>query len=245
MKKLLLHVIVGLFSFIATAQTTADLTGSWQFYTIKTKRGTTKSQYDGAVSIMGTMSLQLNADKTSITSLMGMKEQGQWEVKNNTLVFTSPTDKTSSFKITAYEKNIVTLDKDKFEILLSRVGADVPPPPSFKEERVYATANAAQLTKKWYLKQRPAPENLTEKQKEAFGEMLSGSYVELKANGKCTLQLGDKKETGQWNLNEKKNGITTTLKNMPKEAYFIKATTTELIVTEADSADEWIFSSVE
>ncbi len=244
MKKLL-HLALLLFPFISISQTTEDLTGSWKFYTIKTQPGTTRSQYDGASSILGSMVMQLNVDKTYAITAMGISEEGQWELKNKEILFNTSAGKSYTFVITAFEKNLVTIDKSKFGVVLSRAGADVPPPPPFKEEKLYATATTAQLTKKWYLKQRPAPTNLTEKQKEAFGEMLSGSYVELKANGTCTLLLGDKKESGQWSLNEKKNGITTTLKNMPKETYFIKATTTELIITEADSADEWIFSTIE
>jgi hypothetical protein len=75
--------------------------------------------------------------------------------------------------------------------------------------------------------------------------MLSGSYIELKLNSKCVLQLGDKKENGQWNLNDKKNGITSTFKNLPKELYIIRVTATDLVLAETSNDDEWIFSTIE
>jgi hypothetical protein len=227
------------------AQTAQELTGNWQFYTIKTRPGTKKSQYDGATSIMGSMMMQLNADKSYTINMMGMTEKGQWEVKNKEIVFTVGTGKSYAFTIIAFEKNLLTIDQEKFTTVLSRVGADVPPPPSFKEEKIYAKVTSAQVSKKWYLKQCPAPANMTDKQKEAFGEMLSGSYVELKANGKCTMQLGDKTENGQWQLNQNSNGITTTLKNLPKEINFTKLTASDLVAEDPAKGEEWVFSTIE
>lgn len=244
MKTLLLSFLVCI-TLSATAQTTDDLIGNWQFYTIKTPPGTTKSQFDGATSIMGSMKMQLNADKSYTINMMGMTEKGRWELKDKEIFLVVSTGKSYSFTITAFEKNLLTIDKEKFAIVLSKVGTDLPPPPAFKEEKIYTKANMSQLSKKWFLKQCPAPANMTDKQKEAFGEMLSGSYIELKANGKCTMQLGNKTENGQWQLNKNSNGITTTLKNLPKEINFTKVTASDLVAEEAAKGEEWVFSNSE
>ena len=243
MKNLLLTLL--LCSLTANSQTTEEIIGNWQFYTIRTQPGTTLSQYNGATSIMGSMTMQLNADKSYIMSLMGMNEKGQWELKGKEIVFHTSDGKSYSFPIVAYDTNLMTLDKQKLAIVVSREGANVPPPPPFKEEKIYTKVTAAQLSKKWYLKQRPVPANMTDKQKEAFGEMLSGSYAELKVNGKCTMQLGDKTENGQWQLNQNSNGIITTLKNLPKEINFTKVTASDLVAEDPVTGDEWVFSTIE
>lgn len=245
MKTLYYFFLISIFAFSANAQTADDIIGEWQYYTLKVDPGTKAGAQEAATAVMSTMVFKFNSDKTYTFSLMGMTENGKWDVKDKTLEFESNEGSAYDFPILDVEKNLLTLDKDKFSVTLSRVGANVPPPPVVKPEKTYATATAPQLVKKWYLKQRPAPANLTEAQMEAIAETLSGSYIEFKANGKCTLQLGDKKETGQWNINNKANGITVTLKNLPKELYFTKVTTTDLIVNEVDNDDEWIFSTIE
>lgn len=244
MKTLLLSFLVCI-TLSATAQTTDDLIGKWQFYTIKTPPGTTKSQFDGATSIMGSMKMQLNADKSYTIKMVGMTEKGRWELQDKEIFLVVSTGKSYSFSIKAFEKNLLTIDQQKFTTVLSRVGANVPPPPAFKEEKIYTKANMAQLSKKWFLKQCPAPANMTDKQKEAFGEMLSGSYMELQPNGKCTMQLGEKKENAQWQLNQAGNGIVTTFKNMPKEINFTKVTVSDLVGDDAITGEEWVFSTIE
>ncbi|MHA3787804.1 hypothetical protein ACX0HA_06285 [Flavobacterium hauense] len=244
MKNLLLTFLL-IYSFTASSQTTEEIIGNWQFYTIRTQPGTTLSQYNGATSIMGSMTMQLNADKSYIMSLMGMNEKGQWELKGKEIVFHTSDGKSYSFPIVAYETNLMTLDKQKLAIVVSREGANVPPPPAFKEEKSYTKVTAAQVSKKWYLKQFPSPANMTEKQKEAFGEKMSGSYVEFKTNGKYSLQVGDKKENGTWSLNPKNDGIITGSKNMPKEAFVKSITATELVVIDSETDEEWIYSTIE
>jgi|GEM_PF-3237841 len=245
MKTLLLSLFIG-FTILCNAQTEQEIAGDWQFYTVKSDTDIPTEKLDRAAALMNTMVLKLNTDKTYAMAFMGLSETGKWELKEKKIEFTTSDNKSYGYDILAFEKNLLTLDQKKFAIVLSRVGAKVPPPHSEpKPKKIYVTAYTPQLTKKWYLKSCPAPENFTDTQKDAFGEMLSGSYIEFKTNGKCTLQLGDKKETGQWNLNPDKNGITTTLKNIPTAMYFIKINATDLVITEADSYDDWIFSVVE
>lgn len=245
MKRLLLTFFIG-FVTICIAQTSEEIVGDWQFYTLKSDADTPTEKLDRAAALMNTMVLKLNTDKTYSMAFMGLSETGKWELKDKMIKFTTNDGKSYGYDILAFEKNLLTLDQKKFAIVLSRVGAKVPPPHSEpKPKKKYVTAYTPQLTKKWYLKSCPAPENFTDAQKDAYAEMLSGSYIEFKTNGKCTLQLGDKKEAGQWNLNLDKNGITTTLKNIPIVMYFIKINATDLVITEADSHDDWIFSVVE
>ena len=243
MKNLLLTLL--LCSLTANSQTTEEIIGNWQFYTIKTQPGTTLSQYNGATSIMGSMTMQLNADKSYIMSLMGMTEKGQWELKGKEIVFNTSDGKSYSFPIAEYETNLMTLDKEKLAIVVSREGANIPPPPVFKEMPVLVKVTTAQVSKKWYLKQFPAPAGMTEKQKEAFGERMAGSYVEFKTNGKYSLQVGDKKENGTWSLNPKSDGIITGSKNIPKEAFVKSITATELVVIDSETDEEWMYSTAE
>lgn len=247
MKTFYYSFILFIYALTVNAQTAEDIIGEWQYYSLTVQPGTKAGAQEAATSIMSTMGLKLNNDKTYTFSLMGMTENGKWDIKNKAIEFVSNQASGSgyNFPILSVEKNLLTLDKDQFKVTLSRVGSDVPPPPVVKPEKIYTTATVPQLTKKWYLKQRPAPANLTEAQMEAFAESLSGSYIEFKTNGKCTLQLGDKKETGQWNVNDKNNGVAVTLKNLPKELFFTKVTPTDLVVNEADNDDVWIFSTTE
>ena len=245
MKILLLTFFIG-FVTISIAQTPGEIVGDWQFYTVKSDADTPTEKLDRAAALINSMVLKLNADKTYSMAFMGLSENGKWELKEKKIEFTTSDEKSYGYDILSFEKNLLTLDQKKFAIVLSRVGAKVPPPHSEpKSKKTYVTACTPQLTKKWFLKSCPAPENFTDAQKDAYAEMLSGSYIEFKTNGKCTLQLGDKKETGQWNLNPDKNGITTTLKNLPTAMYLIKINATDLVITEADSYDDWIFSAVE
>lgn len=245
MKKLVLELTLLLCSLIAGAQTTQDLIGDWKFYTIKTPPDTKKSQYDGATSIMGSIAIHLNADKSYSINFMGMTEKGQWELKDKEIAFTTSDGKNYSFTLTAYEKNLITIDKQKFTVVLSRVGADVPPPPAFKEVPVLVKVTTAQVAKKWYLKQFPAPANMTEKQKEAFGEKMAGSYVEFKPNGKYSLFTGSTTETGKWSFNPESNGIIAGGKNMPRTCLIKKISATELTVIDSETDEEWMYSTIE
>lgn len=231
--------------FSANSQTVQDIIGEWQFYTIKIEPEKITEKTQAGVELMSSMKLKFNADKTAVLGVMGMTEQARWELNGKNIEYKDIQSKDHIYTIVGFEKNFLTLEKNNKTFVFSRAGADVPPAPVLKPLKKYAIATTPQLAKKWYLKQRPAPANLTEAQKEAFAEMLSGSYIELKPNGKCVLQLGDKKENAQWNINDKKNGITFTFKNFPKELYIIKATTTDLVLVEANSDDEWVFSTVE
>jgi hypothetical protein len=247
MKKLVLQLTLLLCSLIAGAQTTQDLIGGWKFYTIKTPPGTTKSQYDGATSIMGSIAIHLNADKSYAINLMGMTEKGRWELKDKEIAFTTSDGKNYSFTVTSYEKNLITIDKQKFTVVLSRVGADVPPPPAFREVPVLAKVTTAQVAKKWYLKEFPAPPNMTEKQKEEYGERMSGSFVEFKANGQYTSQIGTKKTSGKWHLNPENNGILTLPAGSNVEILtLIKSVNpTELISVDKETFEEWMYSTIE
>jgi hypothetical protein len=246
MKTLLLSLLLYITAFTAIAQSVKDVVGNWEFYTVKADENTSAEKMEKAAGLMSSMTLNLNEDKTYTMAFMGLNETGKWEVKDKKIEFTTDAGKSYSFDILAVEKNLLTLDQKKFAIVLSRAGAKVPPPHfEPKPKKTYVTAYTPQLTKKWHLKSCPAPQNLTTAEKEAFGEMLAGSYLELKTNGKCTLQFGDKKQNGQWQLNADKNGITTTLTNIPATLYFIKVTSTDLVITEADSYDDWYFSIVE
>lgn len=229
----------------ANSQTVQDIIGEWQFYTIKIDPEKITEKTQSGVELMSSMKLKFNTDKTAVLGVMGMTEQARWELNGKNIEYKDIQGKDHIYTIVGFEKNFLTLEKNNKTLVFSRVGADVPPAPVLKPQRKYAIATTPQLAKKWYLKQRPAPANLTEAQKEAFAEMLSGSYIELKPNGKCVLQLGNKKENAQWNINDKKNGIMSTFKNFPKELYILKATTTDLVLVEANSDDEWVFSTVE
>lgn len=245
MKTVLYLFFVSLCTLSASSQTMQDIVGEWQFYTIKIDPEKITDKTQSGVELMSSMKLKFNADKTAVLSVIGMTEQARWELNGKNIEYKDIQGKDHIYTIAGFEKNFLTLEKNNKTLVFSRVGADVPPAPILKPQKKYAIATASQLAKKWYLKQRPAPANLTDVQKEAFAEMLSGSYIELKLNDKCALQLGDKKEKGQWNLNDKKNGITSTFKNLPKELYIVRVNATDLVLTEARNDDEWIFSAIE
>ncbi len=246
MRKLLLLLVL-FFYFIGSSQTPQDLVGDWQFYTIKTLPDTKQSQYDAAVSVMGGMALHLNADKSYSIRLLGMTEEGHWELKDMEIALSTSAGKNYSFTLTAVEKNLITIDKQKFKVVLSRTGADVPPPPVFRERPVFPKITAAQVAKKWYLKQFPAPANMTEKQKEDYGEKMSGSFVEFKANGKYTSQIGTKITNGKWHLNPEQDGILTLPAGSNVEILnLIKSvTSTELISLDKETYEEWLYSTIE
>lgn len=129
MKKLLLLTLL-FYSLIASSQTDSDIIGSWKFYSLKNPTPERKAIYDAAIKLLGTMELQLNPDKTYIKSFRGTPETGQWELRGKEIFFTPPSGKNSSYVIAALENNLITLNMNKLSIMLSRVGADVPPPPS-------------------------------------------------------------------------------------------------------------------
>ncbi|MDV6166921.1 hypothetical protein R1T16_00685 [Flavobacterium sp. DG1-102-2] len=253
MKNLLLSLFIGLYTFTISAQSVSDVTGDWKFYTIIVPDGVSNGKKEAASTMMSSMTMLLKADKTYSITLINITETGKWTVKNKRLEFTTGDNKSYGYPITSFEKNLITLNfEDKFSLVLARIGANVPPPPvtSAAEtlqlpKKTYVKATTAQLSKKWYLKQCPAPANMTEKQKEDFGEMLAGSYLELKANGKGTFQLGDKKENGQWQLNAEKDGLTSSFNNLPKELNFTKITAIDLIADDKATGEAWIFSIVE
>lgn len=245
MKTFLYSFFTFLCMFSANSQTVQDIIGEWQFYTIKIDPEKITEKTQAGIELMNSMKLQFNADKATVLSVMGMTEQARWELNGKNIEYKDIQGKDHIYTIVDFEKNFLTLEKNNKTLVFSRVGADVPPAPVLKPQKKYVIGTTLMLAKKWYLKQRPAPANLTEAQKEAFAEMLSGSYIELKPNGKCILQLGDKKENAQWNLNDIKNGITSTFKNLPKEFYIVRVTATDLVLSEANSDEEWIFSTVE
>lgn len=59
------------------------------------------------------------------------------------------------------------------------------------------------------LKTKTAAANLTQAQKEALGEFLSGSYIEFKANDKYTAIMGSITENGYWKQDENNTAILT------------------------------------
>jgi hypothetical protein len=129
MKKLLLLSLL-FYSLIASSQTESDIIGSWQFYTLKKPTSDRTELYKAAMTLLGTMELQLNPDKTYIKSFRGTPETGQWELRGKEIFFTPPTGKNSSYTIAALENNLLTVNMNTISVMLSKVGADVPPPPS-------------------------------------------------------------------------------------------------------------------
>lgn len=131
MKKLSLLSLL-FYSLIASSQTESDIIGSWQFYTLKKPTSDRTELYKAAMTLLGTMELQLNPDKTYIKSFRGTPETGQWELRGKEIFFTPPTGKNSSYTIAALENNLLTVNMNTISVMLSKVGADVPPPPSSK-----------------------------------------------------------------------------------------------------------------
>ncbi|MCO6149533.1 hypothetical protein [Flavobacterium sp. NRK1] len=250
MRKTYYSLIICFYINVFFAQTVQDVIGDWEFYSLEVKESEAKPQEAKAklTPLMNSMKIKLNSDKSYESSLLGITETGRWDIKDKNIEFITNDGKMYGYPITAYEKNKLTLDHTKIYLILSRVGAGLPSAqmaatPHEKSNYQVITPNI--ITKKWFLKQRPAPANLTEKQKEDFGEMLSGSYIEFSPNNKCILQLGSKKENGQWTLNNTKTGVKTTFKNIPAQWMFIKVSASDLIIEDASSHEQWVFSSIE
>lgn len=242
MKKLLLLSLL-FCGLTATAQTVADLTGEWEYYNLEVPADAKPGMKEKLQPFFGSMHAKLNADATYTFSMLGISETGKWEIKDKKLELTKDEGKTYNYLIAGFEKNIIKLNRDGATIVLSRVGAVVPPPPS--ETNNYVKISTAQIAKKWFLKQRPAPANMTEKQKDEFGEMLSGSFVEFKQNGNYSLQTGYTKQSGKWSFTPDSTGIITGSKDMPRQAFVKSISATGLIIVDSETDEEWIYSTVE
>lgn len=126
MKKLLLLSLL-FYSLIASSQTESDIIGSWQFHTLKKPTSDRTELYKAAMTLLGTMELQLNPDKTYIKTFRGKPETGQWELRGKEIFFTPPTGKNTSYVIAALENNLLTVNMNTISVMLSKVGANVPP----------------------------------------------------------------------------------------------------------------------
>lgn len=244
MKKLLLLILL-FCGLNATAQSVANLTGEWEYYNLEVPADAKPGMKEKLLPFFGSMYCKLNADNTYVFSMLGITETGKWSIRDKKLELTKDEGRTYNYPIENFENNLLRLKREDATIVLSRVGATVPPPASAKAVKNYAKANKTQVSKKWFMKQRPAPVNMTEVQKEAFAEALSGSYIDLKPNGKYTLETGSKKENGNWSLSDEGTAIITGSKNMPAKAFIKSVSGTELVIADSETDEEWVYSTVE
>jgi hypothetical protein len=237
-----------LFLFIIAknfAQTDKDIIGEWQFYDFGEDANIDEAKRATGAGLFSSMQFNFNADKTYTASILSITEQGTWKLNGQVVEFTTQAGNKYHYNVLKFEKNILTLDFKGKPIQLGRKGVTLPPPGPKAKIAVYVRTSKAQLCKKWYLKQKTAPENMTPQQMEAFGEMLSGSYIEFKNNGGYISQIGDTKENGKWRFDEGDTAVITQKGSEAKYWHILKVTATDLVLVYGDTNEEWTFSTFE
>jgi len=116
----LLIVLCGISAF---AQTEKQLYGKWQFVDLTDTADMDAETKEIATSIFKNFSLQFDADKNVVFSMMGKSETGKWSYTeaDKTIKMVSAKDKTITIPITKFSENEMTVNfQNKASMILKR-----------------------------------------------------------------------------------------------------------------------------
>ena len=246
MKKILPALLLFFISAATFAQTASDIIGEWQFIAIKTDEGVTATKKSAAESFLNGMAYNFNTDNTYTGTALGMAEKGNWKLNGKIVDLTTDMDKKYFIEILDFSKDMLTIQLKSMKLIFARAGSEAAKDPATAIRKAsYVTATKTQLSQKWYLTGKSAPENLSQTQKEALAEQLAGSYLNLNANGKYISDSSGKIENGSWSLTPDNKALITKKGSANKLWHIVKITPTDLTLDLDGTNEEWTFTNQE
>ncbi|KGO94895.1 lipocalin family protein [Flavobacterium subsaxonicum] len=246
MKNLLSILILFYFTSTAYSQTANDIVGNWQFSAIAESAKLDDSKKATVSSLLQGLTFNFTSDNKFTASILGIAENGTWLLKGKSIELQNDKGSGYTIEILDYKKDLITLKLKSMQFVMARAGSQAALPVAPTNKAVgYVSATKAQVSKKWFLTSKTAPDNLTQKQKDALGELLSGSYTQLKVNGTYTVEISGITETGTWKLAENNTAIITRKGTDSKLWHIVKIAPTQLVLVLGNTDEEWTFSTEE
>lgn len=223
-----------------------NLIGHWDFHKIQTTEALDAETLSALNGMFSNVVFEFKNDATYTSQLMKRTISGTWKVENDQIAMQSSAGKGEKIKFLQTHKDTLRLELDANQYMVLKRGTmstntveAAPAKP--KTEPVVADRN--KVVKKWYLIRKTIP-NRTKEQLDMVASMLKGAYFEFKKDGKYNVEILTIKDKGTWNLSDAKTEIIQLREDGSSTTWrIVKLNDDELILSEGDSEDQYIYSA--
>ena len=240
MKKVLFALLLA--AQVMWAQNAQKIIGKWAYADMHNKEELDDMGREMAEKMFASLELNFRTDGTMSLGMMGKLEGG-------TYVFDASNDKLIHGKSNAgrpMELTITSLTDNELVITAGTLGPLVmkrasATPDAAPAALVTVASNAKQISGKWFLvdKESEKPKS------EMFYELISGSYLNFKANGTYEANIIGLKEEGTWKMAPGGKAIVVVTDDGTGEWYITAVSDTDLTLQKGPSAKKHMFSKTQ
>lgn len=243
----LLFIITSLSAFSQNAESFA---AKWVFDDINEKEKLDSVGIGMMMMFFSESTLYLGEDGNFKGQIMGNADEGTWDYEKGKIILNSEK------KGMADEMPAQIIEGDKLLIDFGKAGiifkkgeiSEEDLQKSEVKEFETVAASLEQVSKRWYMVKRvdvePDP-NVSDEIRELAQQILGGSSIEFKSNGKYQVRVGNMDEKGKWEFSEDKNAIVTKKDGNKKTWKVLSVSETELVLLNMSVNEIWTYSDKE
>ncbi len=225
------------------------LTGKWEFDALYKDGEIVPFEENDPKNFFSDMTIQFDDDSLFRSVLLGKSEQGSWKIKDKAkglLELSSEFGNNYEVEIIDLKKDVLIYRMRSAEFRMSRL------PDSEKDEillrgNMIKTVKATkdQIARKWYLIKKESSKESSDVASNVFDELIIGSYMHLKPDGKCELMFLGISEEGDWAFTEGNETLITYMDGESKTWKIVEIGDSQLVLVKGLTSERWIFSSLE
>ena len=225
------------------------LTGKWKFDALYKDGEIVPVEGKDSKNFFSDMTIQFNDDSLFRSVFLGKSEQGSWKIKDKAKGLLELSSEFGN----NYEVEIIDLKKDALIYKMNNTAFKMAKLPDSEKGEIRLRGNMVktveatkdQIARKWYLIEKESSKESSELASNVFDQLIMGSFMYLKPDGKCELKILGISENGDWAFAEGNETLITYMDGESKTWKIVEIEDSKLVLVKGLTSERWIFSSVE
>lgn len=232
-------------SLVLFSQDTKSITGKWKFVEVPDNKKYDTTQVKRTEEFFKNMTLQLDIDGAYLMIVWGIKEIGNWTIKEDRIRFDTKGN-ISYFRIVKKEPDVLILERRGIPIILIKM-KDAIVEKIVIESKLkkvdFHEVTKQQINGKWVLERVEYTNDQPEEMNDAASFLFERNFMQFKSNGRYNGKIYNLKEKGIWKLGNGNTTIISLLGDKERVWKVVSATKTSLILAINVNKAKWIFKA--